>query len=60
MSNHKKYIWVTIEARTSDELESECKRLYPGHIIVTRSIIKSQYEKELKYKRIFILLKIKL
>ena len=59
MSDYKKYVWATIEAKTQDELESECKKIYPHHIIVKRSIVKSQYDKELKYKQIFILIKLK-
>ena len=58
MSSHKKYLWVTIEAETSEGLKEKCKRLYPGYVIVTESIVKSQYEKELKYKQIFILRKV--
>jgi len=55
MSSHKKYLWVTIEAETSDGLREKCKKLYPGYIIVKGSIIKSQYNKELKYKQLFVL-----
>lgn len=54
----KKYIWATIEANSKEDLEKTCKERYPGHIIINKSIIKSQYDKEFKYKQVFILRKI--
>lgn len=58
MKPKKKHLWVTIEAKTSEKLRDKCKELYPEHIIIKESIIHSQYEKELKYKQVFILRRI--
>lgn len=55
----RKYKWVTINSKTSDDLERDCKEKYPGHIIVKRSIIKTDYKKDIPYKQMFILVKVR-
>lgn len=59
MKPEKRYVWATIEAKTSDDLEKACKEKYPAHVIVERSIIRVDYEREKPYRQVFVLIKLK-